>query len=146
MKRSIRICCALVPVTVAAVAGASPALAAGGSDTPFFNNCSEARAAGKTDIPETSPSYRKVLDRDGDGTACETNEGSSGSTSGSTSGGGGGSTSSGSSGTVRINTGTGGGADRDSSALPAAVGGLGALVLGSSVVVLRRRASAQSRG
>jgi hypothetical protein len=137
----------LAPVAVALVLGASPALAASsgsGGDSAFFNNCSEARAAGQTNIPQTQSSYRRALDRDGDGIACETNEGSAGTTNGQSTGSSG-SLSGGGSASVRINSGTGGQADRTDPAVPAAVGGLGVLVLGASVIALRRR-SDPSRG
>lgn len=39
---------------------------------PVFKNCDQARAAGAHDIPKGSPLYRKGLDDDGDGVACET--------------------------------------------------------------------------
>jgi micrococcal nuclease len=37
----------------------------------FFNNCSEARAAGAAPIYRGEPGYRPKLDRDNDGVACE---------------------------------------------------------------------------
>ncbi|WP_143180969.1 excalibur calcium-binding domain-containing protein [Buchananella hordeovulneris] len=37
----------------------------------YFNNCREARAAGYVNIFEGEPGYRRKLDRDGDGIACE---------------------------------------------------------------------------
>jgi hypothetical protein len=130
--------------------GSGPALAASsgsGGVNSYFNNCSEARAAGQGNIPETQATYREELDQDRDGVACETNEGvasSSGSTSGSgsLSTGASGSVSGGGSGTIRINTGTGGQADSGSAVstvAPAVVGGLGVLVLGGSAIALRRR-------
>lgn len=36
-----------------------------------FKTCRSARAAGRENIPAWDPSYRKWLDRDGDGKACE---------------------------------------------------------------------------
>lgn len=36
-----------------------------------FANCSEARRAGRQNIPAWDPSYRERMDRDGDGLACE---------------------------------------------------------------------------
>jgi hypothetical protein len=39
---------------------------------PIFKDCDEARAAGAHDIPLSSPLYRKKLDNDRDGIACET--------------------------------------------------------------------------
>jgi hypothetical protein len=37
----------------------------------YFQNCSEARAAGAAPIMEGEPGYARRLDRDGDGVACE---------------------------------------------------------------------------
>lgn len=37
----------------------------------YFSNCREARAAGYVNILEGEPGYRRKLDRDGDGIACE---------------------------------------------------------------------------
>ncbi|MEH0938701.1 excalibur calcium-binding domain-containing protein [Micromonospora psammae] len=37
----------------------------------YYANCSEARAAGAAPIQRGEPGYRKGLDRDGDGTACD---------------------------------------------------------------------------
>jgi hypothetical protein len=41
-----------------------------------FANCSEARAAGRENIPWFDPSYRPAMDADGDGLACEPPRGS----------------------------------------------------------------------
>jgi len=41
---------------------------------PPFRNCAQAFAAGVHDIPATDPRYRRALDRDGDGVACELND------------------------------------------------------------------------
>ncbi|WP_067340735.1 excalibur calcium-binding domain-containing protein [Mycobacterium sp. 1245111.1] len=38
---------------------------------PPYENCSEARADGRSSIPYTDPAYRPELDLDGDGFACE---------------------------------------------------------------------------
>jgi hypothetical protein len=38
---------------------------------PPYQNCSEARADGRSSIPYTDPAYRPELDLDGDGLACE---------------------------------------------------------------------------
>ena len=43
-----------------------------------FQNCSEAEAAGRTDIPESDPAYDESLDRDGDGVACESDDAAGG--------------------------------------------------------------------
>lgn len=37
----------------------------------YYQNCTQARQAGETDIPEGSAHYCSKLDRDGDGIACE---------------------------------------------------------------------------
>jgi hypothetical protein len=37
----------------------------------YFPNCSAARAAGAAPIHAGEPGYRRKLDRDGDGVACE---------------------------------------------------------------------------
>jgi hypothetical protein len=39
---------------------------------PIFKDCDEALAAGASNIPASSPLYRKELDSDQDGKACET--------------------------------------------------------------------------
>src|SRR4051812_2630768 len=85
MARPLPVICTLAAAGMSLAVGASPALAASsgsGGDSAFFNNCSEARAAGQTNIAETQSSYRPELDRDRDGIACETNEGSAGTTNG----------------------------------------------------------------
>jgi hypothetical protein len=38
---------------------------------PPYQNCSDARADGRSSIPYTDPAYRPDLDLDGDGVACE---------------------------------------------------------------------------
>lgn len=40
-------------------------------DDVYYANCSEARAAGAAPLYRGEPGYRKGLDRDGDGVACE---------------------------------------------------------------------------
>ncbi|MBU6532980.1 excalibur calcium-binding domain-containing protein [Streptomyces mayonensis] len=58
-------------VAVAALAlAALPATAAQAHDGPF-KNCSEAYAAGHSNIPEGSEHYGKHLDRDHDGVGCD---------------------------------------------------------------------------
>lgn len=47
-----------------------------GNSTPeggevYFQNCAAARAAGAAPIYAGEPGYRRKLDRDGDGVACE---------------------------------------------------------------------------
>jgi len=39
-----------------------------------FTNCTEAHAAGASNIPSSDPRYRTALDRDRDGVACESDE------------------------------------------------------------------------
>lgn len=41
------------------------------SDDIYYANCTEARNAGAAPLHRGDPGYRKGLDRDGDGTACE---------------------------------------------------------------------------
>lgn len=62
-------------LAAAAVAGAFAGFGVGASplataDAPY-ENCSEARANGDTDIPSNSDMYGPWLDRDGDGVGCE---------------------------------------------------------------------------
>jgi hypothetical protein len=40
-------------------------------DSVYYPNCSAARAAGAAPIRVGKPGYRRKLDRDGDGVACE---------------------------------------------------------------------------
>lgn len=40
-----------------------------------FSGCNAARAAGRQDIPSWDPSYRRWMDGDGDGLACEPRRG-----------------------------------------------------------------------
>lgn len=47
----------------------APAYATSGS--AYYRNCSAARAAGAAPIRVGAPGYRRKLDRDGDGIACE---------------------------------------------------------------------------
>ncbi|GAA3274170.1 hypothetical protein GCM10020218_019590 [Dactylosporangium vinaceum] len=37
----------------------------------YYTNCTEARQAGAAPLYRGEPGYRKALDRDGDGVACE---------------------------------------------------------------------------
>ncbi len=145
MNRPLAASCTIVATGWALVLGAGPALAASsgeGGQSAFFNNCTEARAAGQSNIPETQSTYRRQLDRDGDGIACEDNEGSAGTTSGSPSGATPGSLRGGGSAGIRVNSGSGGRVDRTDPAVPAVAGGVGLLVLGASAVALRRRPGA----
>ncbi|MET9435511.1 excalibur calcium-binding domain-containing protein [Streptomyces sp. NPDC006551] len=43
----------------------------GGADSVYYKNCSAAKAAGAAPIRSGEPGYRKALDRDGDGVACD---------------------------------------------------------------------------
>jgi hypothetical protein len=62
--------------TVRATVTATSAGGGGGSDSgggsTYYANCSEVRAAGAAPIYRGEPGYRSGLDRDGDGTACDT--------------------------------------------------------------------------
>ena len=40
-------------------------------DSVYYPNCTAARAAGAAPIYQGEPGYRRKLDRDGDGVACE---------------------------------------------------------------------------
>jgi hypothetical protein len=63
---------------LAAVALASVALFAAPANAQAsgpFKNCTEARAAGRTDIPEGDPAYAPHLDQPKDGVACESGDG-----------------------------------------------------------------------
>lgn len=50
---------------------ARPKSGAAGQATPYFQNCSAARAAGAAPLRRDDPGYRRALDRDNDGVACE---------------------------------------------------------------------------
>lgn len=41
------------------------------TEDAYYSNCSEAKAAGAAPLHRGDPGYRKALDRDGDGVACE---------------------------------------------------------------------------
>ncbi len=58
----------LLSVLILASASAAPVGAQGG---PSFRNCTEARAAGYSNIRRGEPGYARHLDRDNDGIACE---------------------------------------------------------------------------
>ncbi|MFE2318599.1 excalibur calcium-binding domain-containing protein [Streptomyces sp. NPDC059441] len=68
-----------VKVTVTAQANAGSGTSGGSSDgggsddssSVYYANCSEARAAGAAPIHRGEPGYASRLDRDGDGTACD---------------------------------------------------------------------------
>jgi cytoskeletal protein RodZ len=61
---------ALLPPTTAPTTTVAPQVA-GATQTQVFQNCTEAQAAGQTNIPSSSPAYRSELDRDNDGIACD---------------------------------------------------------------------------
>lgn len=54
-------------ILAGALATATPAATHG----PPYDNCKEAAADGRYNIPQDDPAYRSKLDRDGDGIACE---------------------------------------------------------------------------
>lgn len=60
-----------ITVTKTAQAGSQNDSTASGSDSVYYPNCSAVRAAGAAPIHEGDPGYSLDLDRDGDGTACE---------------------------------------------------------------------------
>ena len=60
---------AAVGALAALTLSTAPALAA--TNSAGYKNCAEAAAAGVYNIPASSPDYRKALDSDGDGIACE---------------------------------------------------------------------------
>ena len=61
----------LLPLGFGAALVALSATAALSDGGYTFRNCSEARAAGYSNIPRGSYGYGPHLDRDGDGIACE---------------------------------------------------------------------------
>lgn len=63
-------------LTFAAITGfgllsAGPAFAAQPATVPSFANCTEARDAGRTNIPSTDPEFSPRLDRNRNGIGCE---------------------------------------------------------------------------
>ena len=48
-----------------------PARNQAAGSSPYYANCSAARAAGAAPLSSGDPGYRSALDRDGDGIACE---------------------------------------------------------------------------
>jgi hypothetical protein len=72
---------ALVPATTAPPTTVAPQVA-GATQTQGFDNCTEARAAGQTNITPASPAYRSDLDRDNDGIACEDGDPATGAATG----------------------------------------------------------------
>ena len=72
---------ALVPATTAPPTTVAPQVA-GATQTQVFDNCTEARAAGQTNITPASPAYRSDLDRDNDGIACEDGDPATGAATG----------------------------------------------------------------
>lgn len=75
MKKCLRITAALLWILV----GNLPAMAQTNNDHQtstqdgdvHFPNCAAARAAGVAPLHASEPGYRRKLDRDGDGVACE---------------------------------------------------------------------------
>jgi len=61
----------LATVVVATLFGFEIKSATVAAADPPYQNCSEARADGRSSIPATDPAYRPELDFDGDGLACE---------------------------------------------------------------------------
>jgi hypothetical protein len=51
--------------------GAAGVASAAPQDPVRYTSCAEAQKAGVTNIPQSSPLYRRALDRDGDGVACD---------------------------------------------------------------------------
>lgn len=47
--------------------------------SPYYKNCAEAHADNRWDIPRGDPAYRRALDRDGNGIACESRKSRRGS-------------------------------------------------------------------
>lgn len=66
-----------VVTAVAMVVGAHPA---GAAPAQVFTSCDDARAAGYSNIPVGQPGYNQALDADGDGFACEDDEGAAAAT------------------------------------------------------------------
>lgn len=56
-------------LAAAALPAAAPAAAA--EPGPVYQNCSQAREAGVSNIPQSDPAYWPDGDRDNDGMACE---------------------------------------------------------------------------
>ena len=70
-----------VLVTGAVAAGVVIASQSATADVPVatmaaqtFDNCTEARVAGRTNIPASDPAYKKSMDRDRDGFACDNDD------------------------------------------------------------------------
>ncbi|GAA3448843.1 excalibur calcium-binding domain-containing protein [Dactylosporangium matsuzakiense] len=60
------------PPPPAKTTGAAPPPPAATEDNDvYYKNCTEARQVGATPLHRGEPGYRKALDRDGDGVACE---------------------------------------------------------------------------
>jgi len=57
--------------TTAPAAPATPPTTAASGGSVYYANCAAARAAGAAPLHVGEPGYRKALDRDGDGVACE---------------------------------------------------------------------------
>ena len=65
----------MISVVALAVIGAGTAAAA---PSVYYPNCSAARAAGASNIRTGEPGYRRALDRNGDGVACQSGESAAG--------------------------------------------------------------------
>lgn len=48
-----------------------PDVSGGGGSSTYYDNCSDARAAGAAPVHRGEPGYGSHLDRDGDGVGCE---------------------------------------------------------------------------
>jgi hypothetical protein len=68
-----------VPPAAAGGAGGSGSGGTSGPSDGGYADCAAAKAAGRGTIVKTDPAYRARLDDDGDGLACEKNEGKAGS-------------------------------------------------------------------
>jgi hypothetical protein len=72
MKRAVAILIlAAVALPFPAEAQRSQRKRASASSDVYYANCSQARAAGAAPIRRGQPGYRRALDRDNDGIACE---------------------------------------------------------------------------
>lgn len=61
----------VVSAAMAVGAGIGLAVAPAALAGPPYKNCAEARADGRSNIPQGDDAYSLKLDRDGDGIACE---------------------------------------------------------------------------
>jgi hypothetical protein len=63
--------CLAASIAVGAIAGIGISIAAQAVAEPPYASCNEAWGDGKSNFPKDVPGYRKGLDSDGDGIACE---------------------------------------------------------------------------